>query len=486
VPELELPMTTRGWVAVLGALTALATALRVVRLDAGLWYDEIVTLVEFVRPSLLHIVTAFPDTNNHPLYSVLAHLSVGLFGENAWSLRFPAMIFGVASVPMLYWLGTEVSRRVEAMSAAALLAVSYHGIWFSQNARGYTALLFWTMLATRIIIRLRQSPGPRLATAYGIVAALGVYTHLTMGFVIAGHAMVWALWRPERPTSTRRHLEYLALAFTLAGVLSAAFYAPMLEQVFQYMSRPPTASTAVATPSWAVVEVLKGLRVGLGTIGVVGAAAFALVGVASVGRESRATLLLFLMPGIVTLAGVIAMRAPLRPRFFFSFLGFALLFLVRGAMETGTYIARRWAAGPGSAADAIPKLGQRVGLSVVTVIVLLSLGAVRYAYAFPKQDFDGALEFLRDRRTELEPVGTAGLASYPYARYYRQPWSQIETREQFDRLRASGERTWMVYSFPEYIEPRLVESLRQHCTVERAFHGTLDGGDVIVCSVRGR
>jgi hypothetical protein len=306
-----------------------------------------------------------------------------------------------------------------------------------------------------------------------------------MGFIIAGHAMVWTLWRPERSTSTGGQYRYLVLAFTLAGVLSAALYAPMLEQVFQFMSHLPTASKAVTTPSWAVAEVLKGLRVGLGTIGVVGAAVFALVGLVSYGRESRTTLLLFLMPAVVTLAGVIAMRAPIRPRFFFSFLGFALLFLVRGAMEAGTYIERRWATRLRSTDGTIIQLvGQRVGLSVVTVIVLLSLGSVRYAYAYPKQDFDGALEFLRDRRTELEPVGTAGLASYPYARYYRQPWSQIETRDQFDRLRASGKRTWMVYSFPQYMEPQLVESLRQHCPVERAFHGTLDGGDVIVCSVQ--
>lgn len=123
---------------------------------------------------------------------------------------------------------------------------------------------------------------------------------------------------------------------------------------------------------------------------------------------------------------------------------------------------------------------------MVVIIALLSLVSLPYAYAYPKQDFDGALGFLRDHRAGSDPVGTAGLASYPFSRYYHLPWSQIETREEFDRLRANGQRTWMVYSFPEYMEPTLVESLRHYCEVERVFRGTLDGGDVIVCSVPGK
>ncbi len=479
-------MTTSARVAAIGALTMLAAALRVVRLESGLWYDEIVTLIEFVRPPLAQIVNAFPDSNNHPLYSVLAHVSIALFGEHAWSLRLPAMVFGVASVPMLYWLGTEVTTRVEAVSAAALLAVSYHGIWFSQNARGYTALLFWTLLATLTIIRLWRVPGPRLAAAYGIVAALGVYTHLTMALVIAAHAIVWLLRRPEPASSAGGHFKYFSLALVIAGGLSAVLYVPMLGQVLQYLGRPAPAATAVATPTWAVAEALKGLRVGLGTVGVLAAAGLALVGLGSFARQNRTTVLLFVTPGVVTLAGVMLMRAPIRPRFFFSFLGFALLLLVRGAMEAGAYVDRRWQTARRPSEHEISSFRERVGLSMIVVIALLSLSSVPYGYAYPKQDFGGALGFLRDHRAESEPVGTAGLASYPYARYYQLPWSQIETSEQFDRFRASGGRAWMVYSFPEYMEPALVESLRHHCVSQRVFRGTLDGGDVIVCSVSAR
>src|SRR3982751_363400 len=89
----------------LAAVVLVGAALRFHFLDSGLWYDEIVTLVESVRRPFASIVTQFPGSNDHPLYSVLGHLSMTLFGEHAWSLRLPAALFGVAGLPLLYIFG---------------------------------------------------------------------------------------------------------------------------------------------------------------------------------------------------------------------------------------------------------------------------------------------------------------------------------------------------------------------------------------------
>ena len=58
---------------ILVALIAAAAVLRAIGLNDGLWFDEIITLVLFVRPPLERIVTEYPNSNNHPLYSILAH-----------------------------------------------------------------------------------------------------------------------------------------------------------------------------------------------------------------------------------------------------------------------------------------------------------------------------------------------------------------------------------------------------------------------------
>ena len=110
----DLPVP--GWW--IAALTALALALRLVRLNNGLWIDEIYAVLYSFRPSMQQIVSAFPRDNHHPFYAVLAHLSVSAFGESAWTVRLPAAIFGAATIPTLYLLGTRVATRREAFLAA--------------------------------------------------------------------------------------------------------------------------------------------------------------------------------------------------------------------------------------------------------------------------------------------------------------------------------------------------------------------------------
>jgi hypothetical protein len=78
------------------AIVAGALVLRVIGLNSGLWFDEIVTLVESARLPLTRILTDFPGVNAHPFYSVLAHVSIAALGDSAWALRLPACLFGVA------------------------------------------------------------------------------------------------------------------------------------------------------------------------------------------------------------------------------------------------------------------------------------------------------------------------------------------------------------------------------------------------------
>src|SRR5262249_32005312 len=139
------------------------------------------------------IITSYDAQNQHFLYSVLAHVSFLIFGENGWSLRLPAVLFGTGSIWALYLLGREVANTREALLSAALLTFSYHHIWFSQNARGYTGLLFWTTLASWLLLRAMREARPELWLLYAVAAALGVYMHMTMLFVITGHFIIYLI-----------------------------------------------------------------------------------------------------------------------------------------------------------------------------------------------------------------------------------------------------------------------------------------------------
>ena len=211
-------------------LTLAAAVLRAVGLNSQLWCDEIVTVVNSIHVPTRALLTSYFYDNQHTLYSLLAQACVALFGDQPWAVRLPAMVLGTASVPVLFLLGQELTDRFEALTAAGLLAVSYHHVWFSQNARGYTALMLAALLATWCLVRGLKGPGWRPWLFYAATVALGLYTHLTMVFVAVSHALLcgWLVLRPEgRPEGwPRPDWRRLAAAFVLAGALTFLLYAP--------------------------------------------------------------------------------------------------------------------------------------------------------------------------------------------------------------------------------------------------------------------
>src|SRR5579864_5831665 len=321
--------------AVILALMVVAAVLRAIGLNRDLWLDEIYTLIMTVRHPLREILTIFPGDNQHMFYSVLARISVVLFGEHPWTLRLPSLVFGVAAVPALYFLARQVTTRRESLLAALLLTVSYHHVWFSQNARGYSGMLFWTLLCTIYLLRGLSSPKWSNWIFYAVAAALGTYTYLMMVLVVFAHAAICAylLFFPSKKESYRvTSWKQPAAGMVLAGMLTVLLYAPVMLQMKHFFNQP-SKMQGVSTPMWALLETLRGLQIGLGSAAALGVAgALFAVGLWSYWRESGVVAALFVMPGLATAAGAIAARGTMYPRFYFYFLGFGFLILIRGAM----------------------------------------------------------------------------------------------------------------------------------------------------------
>jgi mannosyltransferase len=483
-----MKVSSQSALVVLTVFVLAGAALRAFDLNSGLWYDEIKTLIESVRPPLAQIVTHFPGNNDHLFYSVLAHLSIAVFGDQAWSLRLPSALFGLAAIPMLYLFAREVTGRFESVAAASLMAVSYHHVWFSQNARGYAMLLFWTLLSSYLLLRALR--GDRRATyvAFAAVTALGIYTHLTMVFVVAGQGAVaaWHILVAREGRFDPRALINPALGFALAGLFTLLLYAPVLVEVQTFFAEK-TVSRAqrVATPGWALLAALEGLNIGFTMAGgVVLAGLLCLVGFVSYLRQSIAVTALFILPAPITLAAAVILQRPVFPRFFFVLMGFGLMVAVRGAVVTGTWIAQRLPhGGPAqAAARAIPAL-------LVAGLVVLSILSLPQLYAHPKQDYAGALQFVEAARQDGENILVAGGgAAYPYQTYYLKAWPRVDSAEELDAARQGGP-VWLLYTFRRYIEHRQPEfwaAIQTQCSPAKVFPGTVAGADIEVLKCAAR
>lgn len=197
----------------------IALALRLALLgEQSLWYDEGVTWLLSQKPPGELIQWTAADIQP-PLYYLLIWETDALFGPSEWALRFPSVIFGVLTVPLIYILARYLfsaspQRPASAPHlAAALLAVSPVMVYYAQEARMYTLLVFEATLASYLLLRILH-PLPSLAASYNssfiphpssflyvLTAAAALYTHYFAAFLLIAHGLysLFSLWRRGFP-----------------------------------------------------------------------------------------------------------------------------------------------------------------------------------------------------------------------------------------------------------------------------------------------
>lgn len=472
---------TKTVIWLLVALLAVSLLVRLYELGAGLWLDEILTHVKYARLSYGEIVTTFDSENQHFLFTLLTHTSYLIFGESAWTLRLPAVLFGVASIWALFLLGGELSGPREGLLAAALLAFTYHHVWFSQNARGYTGLLLWTILSSWLLVRGLSHGRLKDWLFYALAAALGVYTHLTMGFVLVGHLIIYlATIVARRKQAWENRWLGLCLGFGLTGSFIYQLHALVFPQVMSGLAGTVSVVAEWRNPLWTLYELARGLQVSFAS-GFVAVGALLLFGAGlwSFTKTRPVLIGLLVLPPVIGASIVIAAGHHLWPRFFFFAFGFGALVVVRGALtlaELAAWLAQRYLG------ISAPKLGW-LGVTMCASMILVSALSVPFAYG-PKQDYGSALEYIQENLQPGDLVVTTYLADFVYEQYYQTGWQAVDSLVDLNELRAQANRTWLVYTFLpvlESVNPEIVESIEQDFQVLKEFPGSVGSGDVVVC-----
>lgn len=475
-PPDATPSRDRTIAAILAALLILATALRLYALDAGLWLDEIITNVLYARLPFGAIVTTFDSENQHFLYSILAQAAFLVFGESAWALRLPAVLFGVGSIWAMYMLGREAATPREGLLSAALLTFSYTHIWFSQNARGYSGLLFWTILSSWLLLRALRENTPRLWIFFAIAAALGVYTHITMVFVIAGQFLVYA-WTliARRNALWENRWAGFGLGFCGAGMLTLFLHALALPQLLGGMGREASVVAEWKNPLWTIIEIARGMQISFaGGFVAIGALVVFGAGMYSFARSKPELVQLLILPPLLGAAVVVGLGHHLWPRFFFFAMGFGALVAIRGAMVWGQFAARviRLTGLPDT----------RAGTLVCLALIAVSAISVPLAFG-PKQDYAGAMQFVETNRQAGDAIVITDLTVFPYKNFYQRDYQVVENATALDAIRANSQRTWVLYTFPpvlESVHPDVMASIQRDFQLVKEFGGTVGGGTIFV------
>lgn len=467
--------TSRRELIAVASLLVIAGALRLHALGTGLWIDEIAALVRYVRLPTGRIVSVYDSQNQHILYSLLARASVVVGGESPWTVRLPAALFGVGSLVALYWFGRRVTDGVEALLATALMAFSYHHVWFSQNARGYTGLLMWTLLGTGLFLLILKGrrTGRGAVLAYGAAMALATYTHASAALIVVAHGVVAGLAAfRERGASGAPELSPRTLwALVFAGAFSLQLHAIVLPQMWDTLLVSGGTDVAVdwTNPLWLLAESARGLMRGMpgGPVILAGAAGVTAAGLVSYARRDFRTLLLMILPAVLTVGVLVATRHNLWPRFFFFSMGFGCLLVIRGLRVVCRVIPHQ----------------ERLAFRVATAALLVASASTIPEAWGPKQDFRAAREYVREHAAPDDAVVTLDLANFPYSDYLRTSWTPVENPAELSRVEGAHPRTWVLYTFPTRlaaVQPEIWERLKTSYEMVARFPGTVAGGAVVV------
>ena len=474
----------------LAALLVLALVLRLVGLNASLWYDEVATLTNFVRLPWGELVGDFSSLNNHMFYSLQAKAAVELFGESAWALRLPALLMGMASLVLIWWLARKEIGRGAALVTLLLLALSYHHVWFTQNARGYTGLLTWTAAATILMMSGLRRPNWGVWTLYGLCLAAGMYTHLSAGFFFVAHGVVFAglvgaaLLRPRGQTvhsfpGVRSIQAYYG--FGLGGVLTLLLHLPLLDQIQSSVGDVSSSATTSAMAEWNnPVRTLQEFAGSLDALGplapyaLVGGLLVLLFGAVLVWRRSPLLAAIYLTQIPLSLILLIALSFRIWPRYFFVDIGFLFLCAAVGGLALAEVVEKALRGTPLRRAVLPAALALMAGLSAV----LLARN-----YAYPKQDFAGGVGLVEKMREPQDVATSAGLAASSIHGYFAPHWPVTKTAADLDQMLASGRTVWLITSFKSHTRATQSEIMRRVDTrfdMVADLPGTLGGGYVQV------
>jgi mannosyltransferase len=189
----------------------------------SLWLDEASTLT-FAVKSLPEIWQATTSGEfNPPLFYWVEHMML-VFGNSEIILRFIPALLGFLTIPLIYLAGREFIDRNVGIIAATAFAFSPFLVYYSQEARAYSMMLFFVTFSMVFYFRALKSNDGKDWALFGILSALAFWSHF-YALVIIGALVLYALY--ELIPKIRSNLSAARPAVT-AGILFGIICLPLI------------------------------------------------------------------------------------------------------------------------------------------------------------------------------------------------------------------------------------------------------------------
>ncbi len=199
-----------------GACVALGVVLRFVQ-RSPLWLDEALS-VNIAKLPPGDILTALRHDGHPPLYYLILHWWMELFGQGDVAVRALSGILAVAALPLAWVAGRRLAGRSGGRWALVVVALSPYWVRYGTETRMYALVMLLVLIGYLLVGDALDRPTlPRLA-GIAVVSGLLLLSHYWAFYLVASVIGLLAVRWWRRP-ATRRGTARVGIAIMAGGLL---------------------------------------------------------------------------------------------------------------------------------------------------------------------------------------------------------------------------------------------------------------------------
>ncbi len=175
----------------------------------GIWADEAVSIrtAEGTWKELFYITPNTDVTNYPPVYYSILKIWIQFFGDLPTAVRMLSVVFGVLTIPAIFYLGWNLFDWKQGLAAALLIAVSPWNIYYSQETRVYILQLLLLILAMGFFIDSIKHREKWVTWGYSLFMTLAIYAHFYSSFIWVGLVVFQVFYFGKREKSLKEILK---------------------------------------------------------------------------------------------------------------------------------------------------------------------------------------------------------------------------------------------------------------------------------------
>lgn len=206
--------------------------------------------VYHAQMDVLDITRILTKGNNPPLYEIILHGWIKLFGISEWSVRVPSLLFSCVTLIFIYLIASKWMNQNIAFFAACLFIFSNYHISFAHEARTYALLGMLTAMSVYYYMLIFLASTDKIESfssaiswkllIFILVNTTLIYAHYFGFFVLMAECIFFLFYSPARRVGVCKAL--------IVVVSMMLLYSPIISILWGRFTKSATMGTWIKPP----------------------------------------------------------------------------------------------------------------------------------------------------------------------------------------------------------------------------------------------